>query len=51
MLGFGFDDLAHELRQHADLVAQLGGNRIDELCNPANYRGSAHTVTTNVINT
>lgn len=42
-------DLAHELRKHPDLVAQLGESRIDELCDPANYLGSARTMTTDVI--
>ncbi|MER6991298.1 adenylosuccinate lyase family protein [Saccharopolyspora hirsuta] len=44
-------DLADELRRTPELVAQLGASRIDELCDPANYLGSARTMTTDVVGT
>lgn len=43
------DDLARELRHHPELVEQLGENRIDELCDPANYLGSARAMTFDVV--
>ncbi|WP_243794260.1 adenylosuccinate lyase family protein [Saccharopolyspora gloriosae] len=43
-------DLATELRRHPDLLAELGGDRIDELCDPSNYLGSAHAMTSGVVN-
>ncbi|WP_211840567.1 class-II fumarase/aspartase family protein [Saccharopolyspora hirsuta] len=44
-------DLADELRRNPELVAQLGASRIDELCDPANYLGSARAMTTDVVGT
>ncbi|WP_431908706.1 class-II fumarase/aspartase family protein [Amycolatopsis thermoflava] len=43
-------DLATALRRHPGLVAELGHTRIDELCDPANYLGSAHAMTRDVVN-
>lgn len=43
-------DLVTELRRHSVLVAHLGETRIDELCDPAHYLGSARTMTTDVVN-
>jgi 3-carboxy-cis,cis-muconate cycloisomerase len=37
-------DLANELRSQPDVVACLGDDRIDALCDPAGYLGSAHAM-------
>lgn len=42
-------DLAAELRSHPDVVACLGDDRIDALCDPAGYLGSAHAMTRSVM--
>ena len=42
-------DLATALRRHPELVAELGTERIDELCDPANYLGSARAMTRGLI--
>ncbi|MFE2497853.1 adenylosuccinate lyase family protein [Streptomyces scopuliridis] len=41
--------LEAELLDHADLVKQLGAERIGQLCDPARYLGSATTMTRMVI--
>ncbi|MCA1184863.1 MULTISPECIES: adenylosuccinate lyase family protein [unclassified Saccharopolyspora] len=45
----GGQDLATELRGHPELVERLGERRIDELCDPANYLGSARAMTRGVV--
>ncbi len=41
-------DLATELRAHPVVVASLGGDRIDQLCDPAGHLGSARAMTSSV---
>ncbi|MFD8379499.1 adenylosuccinate lyase family protein [Streptomyces sp. NPDC059679] len=43
--------LEAELRTHAELVDQLGAERISELCDPARYLGSAVAMTRSVVGT
>ncbi|SMC96346.1 3-carboxy-cis,cis-muconate cycloisomerase [Lentzea albidocapillata] len=42
-------DLAAELHAHPDVVASLGADRIDQLCDPAAYLGSAQAMTRSVV--
>ncbi|MFD2419415.1 class-II fumarase/aspartase family protein [Amycolatopsis pigmentata] len=41
-------DLATELRKFPDIAATLGNDRIDELCDPATYLGSAQAMVRSV---
>ncbi|MBL1118425.1 adenylosuccinate lyase family protein [Streptomyces sp. 110] len=43
--------LEAELRTHAELMDQLGPERISELCDPARYLGSATAMTRSVVGT
>ncbi len=42
-------DLATELKAHEVVVARLGADRIDRLCDPAGYLGSARAMTSSVV--
>ncbi|SES07364.1 hypothetical protein SAMN05216188_12140 [Lentzea xinjiangensis] len=42
-------DLVTELRTHPVVVASLGAERIDRLCDPAAYLGGARAMTTSVL--
>ena len=43
-------DLATELRRHGELVALLGEEGIDALCDPTGYLGSARAMTMSIVN-
>ncbi|WP_439655960.1 3-carboxy-cis,cis-muconate cycloisomerase [Lentzea sp. HUAS TT2] len=42
-------DLATELRRHPVVVESLGAQRVDQLCDPATYLGSAQAMTRSVV--
>jgi 3-carboxy-cis,cis-muconate cycloisomerase len=43
-------DLATELQRHGELVALLGEEGIDALCDPTGYLGSARAMTMSIVN-